>query len=46
LELPFPIHAAREVDFNGNTLPKSVSVTGKTVRFEINPWEIVTLEVS
>ena len=46
LELPFPIRAAREVDFNGNPLPKPLTVTGKTVRFDIKPWEIVTLAVT
>jgi alpha-mannosidase len=46
LELPFQVSAAKEVDFNGNPLQKPVAVTGKTVRFDINPWEIVTLAVS
>ena len=46
LELPFQISEAKEVDFNGNPLQKPVVVTGKTVRLDINPWEIVTLAVS
>jgi hypothetical protein len=46
LELPFQISAAKETDFNGNPLQKQVAVTGKTLRFDINPWEIVTLAVS
>jgi len=46
LALPFQISDAREVDFNGNPLAKPVAVTGKTLRFDINPWEIVTLAVT
>ena len=46
LELPFRVTAAKEVDFNGNPLQKPVAVTGKTLRFDIKPWEIVTLAVT
>jgi alpha-mannosidase len=45
LELPFQLTRVKEVDFNGNTLRKPISVSGKTVRFEIAPWEIVTLSI-
>jgi alpha-mannosidase len=46
LELPFAIRAAKEVDFNGTPLQKPVTVSGKTLRFDIKPWEIVTLAVT
>jgi alpha-mannosidase len=45
LELPFQVTDAKEVDFNGNPLPKMMSVSGKVVRFEVKPWEIVTVAV-
>ena len=43
--IAFPFHATavREVDFNGVRRPRKISVTGKTVQLEIEPWEIVTL---
>jgi alpha-mannosidase len=43
LELPFQVTNAKEVDFNGNPMPKMMSVSGKVVRFEVKPWEIVTV---
>ena len=46
LELPFRVTAAKEVDFNGNRMQKPVAVTGKTLRFDIKPWEIVTLAIT
>jgi hypothetical protein len=46
LELPFRISVAKEVDFNGNALQKPVALTGKTLRFDIHPWEIVTLAIT
>jgi alpha-mannosidase len=46
LELPFQMRSAKEVDFNGKELGKPVFTKGKAVRFEIKPWEIVTLELT
>jgi alpha-mannosidase len=46
LELPFRVTAAKEVDFNGSPLPKRLALSGKAVRFDIKPWEIVTLELA
>ena len=46
LDLPFRVTAAKEVDFNGDPRPKPVAVSGKTLRFDIKPWEIVTLAIT
>jgi hypothetical protein len=46
LELPFRVTGATEVDFNGNSLQKPVAVAGRSLRFDIKPWEIVTLAIT
>jgi len=46
LELPFRVSAAREVDFNGQARAKKIAVNGNPLKFEVQPWEIVTLEVT
>ena len=45
LQLPVSISAAREMDFNGQPLTKSIRVSGDTVHLTLEPWEIVTLSL-
>jgi hypothetical protein len=45
LELPFDARSAREVDFSGRPLERSVAATGRMLRFNIRPWEVVTLAI-
>jgi alpha-mannosidase len=45
LELPFRVRRANEVNFNGSLLTKPITVSERTVRFDIKPWEIVTLSI-
>lgn len=46
LDLPIGITSAKEVDFNGSPRQKTISVSGNSVHFEIEPWEIVTLAIT
>lgn len=46
VELPVAVTSAKEIDFNDKPLSKQMSVSGKTVRFDIQPWEIVTLAIA
>lgn len=46
LKSAFPISSAEEVDFNGNVLGKTLSVSDNTIRFDMRPWEIKTIAFS
>ena len=46
LELPFATGTVEEVDFNGQPVRRTFSLENKTVRFDIKPWEIVTLAIT
>ncbi len=45
LRLPFPVSQAQEVNFHGEPLVKNIAVSENALRFEIQPWEIVTLAI-
>jgi alpha-mannosidase len=46
IDLPFIVGQAHEVDFNSAPIQRMIEKNGKTIVFDIRPWEIVTVEVS